>query len=130
MIGFIGTGNMASAIIGGLISSGKYDKTQIFGSAKSEETREKITGNFGIGIVSNVEVVKKCQIIFLCVKPKNYDEILEEVKEYVGDKIIISIAPLKTIEYLRSKTKNDLKCVSSMPNTPALVNAGIKGRTI
>lgn len=125
MIGFIGTGNMARAIIGGLISSGEYKDSDIFGSSKTCETREFLEKEFGIKLLSNIEIAKKCDIIFLCVKPYYYDEVLEEIKDYIEGKILVSIAPLKTIDYLRSKTHNELKCVSSMPNTPALVGAGM-----
>ncbi len=125
MIGFIGTGNMSQAIIGGILKSDLYTSSEIYCSAKSEKTKEKVREKFNVNICSNIEVVMHSKIIFLGVKPNVYKTILEEIKDYIEDKIIISIAPLKTIEFLRTYTFDDLKCVSSMPNTPALVGAGM-----
>ncbi len=125
MIGFIGSGNMSQAIIGGILKSELYDGSQIFCSAKSDKTKEKVKNKFNVNVCDNIEVVEKSKIIFLGVKPNTYETVLEEIKDHLDDKIIISIAPLKTIEFLRSHTNQDLKCVSSMPNTPAMVGAGM-----
>ncbi len=125
MIGFIGTGNMSQAIIGGILKSNLYSNTEIFSSAKSTKTKEMVQDKFNINICSNIDVVKNSKIIFLGVKPYMYEPILAEIKDYIEDKIIISIAPLKTIDFLRSHTNPNLKCVSSMPNTPALVCEGM-----
>ncbi|MFV0520557.1 MAG: pyrroline-5-carboxylate reductase [Lachnospirales bacterium] len=125
MIGFIGMGNMARAIIGGIISSGQYSENQIYGSAKTKKTLENISKLYNINISDNINIAKNCKIIFICVKPNIYEEVLHEIKDFVKDKIVISIAPLKTIAFLRENTYNDLKCVSSMPNTPALVKEGM-----
>ncbi len=126
MIGFIGVGNMSQAIIGGIISSGLYKSSEIYGSAKTDSTKDKVKNLFNINIVSNIDVVKSSKIIFLGIKPYMYEDILKEVSKYITeDKIIISIAPLKTIDFLQSNTTKNLKCVSSMPNTPALVCEGM-----
>ncbi len=125
MIGFIGSGNMAQAIIGGIIKSDLYSSSDIFCSAKSRKTQDKIKEKFNVTVCDNIEVVQHSKIIFLCVKPNVYATVIEEIKDYVEDKILVSIAPLKTIEYLRSHTHDEQKCVSSMPNTPALVGAGM-----
>ncbi len=126
MIGFIGIGNMSQAIIGGIISSKLYKNSEIFGSAKSENTKNKVKDLYGINVCSNIEVVKSSKVIFLGVKPYMYETILQEIKSYLTeDKIVISIAPLKTIDFLKKHTYENLKCVSSMPNTPALVCEGM-----
>ncbi len=126
MIGFIGTGNMCQAIIGGIISSNLYKSSEIYGSAKSHSTINKVKNTYNINMCSNIDVVKNSKIIFLGVKPYMYEDVLNEIKDYLtNDKIVISIAPLKTIDFLRSNTYNTLKCVSSMPNTPALVCEGM-----
>ncbi len=125
MIGFIGSGNMAKAMIGGILKSGLYTSEQIMCSCKSEATTTYMKETFSINTISNVEVAKNSEIIFLCVKPYMYKDVLEEIKEYIGDKIIVSIAPLMTIDFLRTAVGRDIKCVSSMPNTPALVCEGM-----
>ncbi len=125
MIGFIGSGNMSQAIIGGILKSELYTSNQIYCSSKSDKTKEKVANKFNVNVCTNIEVVENSKIIFLGVKPDTYQIVLEEIKDYLEDKIVISIAPLKTIEFLRSHTNSELKCVSSMPNTPALVCAGM-----
>ncbi len=125
MIGFIGAGNMSQAIIGGILKSNLYKNSEIFCSAKSLKTQETVKQTFNVNVCSNIEVVKNSNIIFLGVKPYMYEAILSEIKDYIEDKIIISIAPLKTVDFLRTHTKETLKCVSSMPNTPALVCEGM-----
>ncbi len=125
MIGFIGTGNMSKAIIGGILKSNLYSNTDIYCSAKSKKTKDKVEAEFKVNVCSNIDVVKNSNIIFLGIKPYLYEDILSEIKDYIDDKILISIAPLKTIDFLRTHTKKDLKCVSSMPNTPALVCQGM-----
>ncbi len=125
MIGFIGSGNMSQAIISGIIKSDLYNSTDIYCSAKSEKTKEKVKKNFNVNVCSNIEVVQHSKIIFLGVKPNVYKTVLEEIRDYLDDHIVVSIAPLKTIDFLRSNTFDNLKCVSSMPNTPALVGAGM-----
>lgn len=125
MIGFIGTGNMTKAIISGVISSGLYDNSKIFGSAKSKETIEYMTETYKINMVPNIDVVKNSKVIFLGVKPYQYETVLNEIKDYIEDKIIVSIAPLKYIDFLRKTVGRDIKCVSSVPNTPALVCSGM-----
>ncbi len=125
MIGFIGSGNMAKAMIGGIIKSGLYSYDQINCSCKSSATKVYMKEQFGINTISNIDVAKNSNIIFLCVKPYMYKDILDEIKELIEDKIIISIAPLMTIDFLRNSVARDIKCVSSMPNTPALVCEGM-----
>ncbi len=125
MIGFIGTGNMSQAIIGGILKSNLYSNKEIFCSAKSEKTKLLVKEKYNVNVCDNLDVVKNSKIIFLGVKPNIYQNILEEIKDFLDGKIIISIAPLKTIDFLRSHTQMDLKCVSSMPNTPALVGEGM-----
>ncbi len=125
MIGFIGAGNMSHAIIGGILKSELYKSNDIYCSAKSEKSKLKVQHKFNVNICTNIEVVQNCKIIFLGVKPNVYETVLAEIKDYIEDKIIISIAPLKTIEFLRAHTDPDIKCVSSMPNTPSMVCAGM-----
>ncbi len=125
MIGFIGSGNMSQAIIGGILKSNLYSSNDIYCSAKSDKTKTQMKETFKVNVCNNIDVVTNSKIIFLGVKPYAYEPILKEIKDFLDDKIIISIAPMKTIEFLRSHTNKNLKCASSMPNTPALVCAGM-----
>ncbi|MEG0856720.1 MAG: pyrroline-5-carboxylate reductase [Terrisporobacter sp.] len=126
-IGFIGSGNMARAIIGGILKSELVQKDQVIASAKSDSTIEKINKEFGIITTKDSkEVVNNSHIIVVAVKPDIYDEVLEEVKEYISnEKIIVTIAAGKSIEDVEDVIGKNKKIVRTMPNTPALVGEGM-----
>ena len=126
-IGFIGAGNMASAIIGGIINSKLLNPEQIIASALSDSTLERIKIDFGINTTKDSkEVVKNSDIIIVAVKPNIYDIVLEEVKEFIDNrKIIVTIAAGKSIESVEKVIGSDKKIIRTMPNTPALVNEGM-----
>ena len=126
-IGFIGAGNMASAMIGGMISSKIIEPKNIMASALSKKTLDRVKHDFNIKTTNDSkEVVKECEIIVVAVKPNVYDKVLKEVKEYItNQKIIVTIAAGKTIKSIENVIGNDKKIVRTMPNTPALVNEGM-----
>ena len=71
-IGFIGAGNMATAIIRGMIGKGGYQPESIFAYDLNPLQLEKI-GELGVqAMASAVEIVKQCDVVFLAVKPQNY----------------------------------------------------------
>ena len=128
-IGFIGLGNMASALIGGIIKNQIIEPDQIIGADVFESAREHAKDQFKIHVsTDNKEVVKQSEILVLAVKPQFYPIVLEEIKQVVGtEQLIISIAPGKTIEWLSGYLGTSQKIVRCMPNTPALVGEGCTG---
>lgn len=126
-IGFIGSGNMAKAMIGGIINSGLLKSNMITSSALTESTLKSIEKEFGINTTTDSrEVVKNSEIIVVAVKPNVYDNVLESVKDLIDDnKIIVTIAAGKTIASIESIIGSDKKIIRTMPNTPALVNEGM-----
>ncbi|MDR1774532.1 MAG: pyrroline-5-carboxylate reductase [Clostridioides sp.] len=130
-LGFIGAGNMATAILGGVLSKGKFSKEEVIISAKTDSTISKVEYKFGVKVTKdNKEVVKKSDIIILAVKPNIYDNVLEEVKEYIDTKkIIIAIAAGKTIKNIEDIIGSDKKIIRIMPNTPALIGEGMTSIT-
>ncbi len=128
-IGFIGCGNMASAMIGGLIKNNVCTPVEITASAKTEASIHKAKTTFGINVtVDNTEVAKAGEILVLAVKPQYYEEVINEVKAYISENtIIISIAPGKTLSLLTSLFGEGSKVIRTMPNTPALVGEGMTG---
>ena len=84
-LGFIGTGNMASAIMGGVIKNHIFAANEIIGSDLSAAGREQVQKKFGINVTeSNIEVVKQAEVFFLSVKPQFYAEVITEIKDYVN----------------------------------------------
>ena len=126
-IGFIGSGNMAKAMIGGIIKSGLLKSNMITSSALTESTLKSIEKEFGINTTTDSrEVVKNSEIIVVAVKPNVYDNVLASVKDLIDDnKIIVTIAAGKTIASIESIIGSDKKIIRTMPNTPALVNEGM-----
>jgi pyrroline-5-carboxylate reductase len=123
MIGFIGGGNMAEALIKGILQSGKKD---ILVSEPRIERRAYLEKTYGIKTTSdNKEVCTNCKIIILAVKPQNMDEVTAEISKVIsGDALIVSIAAGITLEYLSARLKTS-KIIRVMPNTPALVQEGM-----
>lgn len=128
-IGFIGLGNMATAMIGGMVKKGTVKSTDILGSSKSSASVDKAVERFGImGVEQNTEVAKQSDILFLSVKPQMYQQIIEQIKDDVREEtVVVSIAPGKTMEWLCGLFGKEIKLVRCMPNTPALVLEGCTG---
>lgn len=131
-IGFIGLGNMASAMIGGIIKKGIVAPKEILGSSGTKESVERAEKAFGIqGMESNKEVAGQADILVLSVKPGMYEKVISEIKEELREEtVVLSIAPGKTMEWisgLLETGENKKKVVRCMPNTPALVGEGCTG---
>lgn len=123
MIGFIGGGNMAEALIKGILRSGKGE---IIVSEPREERRSHLERTYGILTTpDNREVCRRCSIVFLAVKPQNMDEVTAEIAGFLrSDALVISIAAGITLSYLSAKLKTQ-NIIRVMPNTPALVQEGM-----
>lgn len=128
-IGFIGCGNMATAMIRGMIKSGVAKPEEMIASAKSEKTRGRIKTELGIcAAQNNRQVVLFSDVIFLAVKPQYYEEVIEEIKgDLTGEEIFVAIAPGKTLSWLAEKLGSNVKIIRTMPNTPAMVGEGMTG---
>ena len=126
-VGFIGCGNMASAMIGGIIRNQVVAPQDILASAKTEASRERAAKNLGIRLTaSNKEVASFAEVLILAIKPFYYQEVIAQIREDVKeDTVIVSITPGKTLEWLEEQFGRPMKIVRTMPNTPALVGEGI-----
>lgn len=124
-IGFIGAGNMATAIINGLISN-KAVEAENVNVFDLDKEKLNLMKQKGINtLVSSKEVVKNSDIIVLAVKPQNYSEVLQELKEVVNEnKIFVSIAAGISISYVRNELSCNCPMVRVMPNTPLLLGKG------
>lgn len=128
-IGFVGCGNMGSAMIGGMLKKGLFQKNEIIVSNLTEAGSRRSQEKLGVvTTMDNCEVVKNAKIIFLAVKPQFYEEVLGEIKgELTPEHIVVGIAPGKTLAWLEEKCGQPLKVVRMMPNTPAQVGEGMTG---
>ena len=126
-LGFIGTGNMAGAIMGGVIKSNVFKPEEIIGADLFAPGREKVKELYGINVTdSNKEVIEKSEVVIFSVKPQFYADVIQEVKDQVRpEQLIITIAPGKTLAWLAEQFGKDVKIVRTMPNTPAMVGEGM-----
>lgn len=125
-IGFIGLGNMATAMISGMLKKKLVLPNEICGSAKTRETLDRCSREYGIRTMEdNASVAAASDILFLAVKPVFFPEVIAEIKEAVKEEtVIVSIAAGKTMAYIEGLFEKKIKLVRCMPNTPALVSEG------
>ncbi|OPJ56370.1 pyrroline-5-carboxylate reductase [Alkalithermobacter paradoxus] len=126
-IGFIGCGNMAQAIIGGIVNSKIVSNKDIIASNPTNSKLEVVKEKYSILTTnSNVDVAKFSDVIFLSVKPNKYKCVIDEIKDFVNeDDIIVTIAAGIDINFIQNSFGKDLKVVRTMPNTPSLVGEGM-----
>ncbi len=127
IIGFIGAGNMGGAMIGGICQSGLVSPAQIIVSDYSSAAVEKIHTAYGVKTtLSNEEAAANSDVLFLAVKPYQFETVLPAILESLKkDCIIVSIAAGKTIASVEALLGSHIKLVRAMPNTPALVGASM-----
>ncbi len=123
-IGFIGAGNMATAIIKGLIAQNHTaDLINVFDV--SEEKRQQMQALGVVLCASGAEVTEKSDIVVLAVKPQNYAEAIEALKKAATeDKTFVSIAAGISIGYVQKALGKPCPVVRVMPNTPLLLKKG------
>lgn len=129
VIGFIGLGNMAGAMIAGILKQGEIAKSDIIGADAYAPAAEAAVSRFGIrNMGSNAAVAGNCDILVLSVKPQFYETVIAEIKDVMSDEqIVVTIAPGKTLAWLADRLGRERKIVRCMPNTPALVGEGCTG---
>ncbi|WP_102430006.1 pyrroline-5-carboxylate reductase [Vibrio breoganii] len=127
-IAFIGSGNMASSIIAGLLDSG-YPANALTATAPSQQSRDRISQRFSITATSdNRAAITQADVIVLSVKPQIMSEVLAELSDIdFSNKLLISIAAGITIPRLQSMLGQDANFVRVMPNTPSLLGLGMSG---
>ncbi len=125
-IAFLGGGNMAEALIKGVIAAGTAKPDQILATDVSPDRREHLKKAYGIIIQkTNADAARVGDIIVLSVKPQVIEKVLAEIENVVdNNKLVISIAAGIAIARIEKTLRNGSRVVRVMPNTPALVLAG------
>jgi len=128
-IGFVGAGNMAEAMMKGIISAGVATKEDMIASEIVPQRRDYITRTLGVRTVSDaIEVVRSSYVIILAVKPQQVGPVLDELKPYLsGDHLVISIAAGVKISFIESHLNWGVRVVRVMPNQPCFVGASASG---
>jgi pyrroline-5-carboxylate reductase len=125
-IGFLGTGNMAEALIKGLIASGVVEANKIHGSDPRRERCTEMAERYKIHVTThNEDVVRHAEIVVLSVKPQILPKVLDEIAPHLKPHaLVISVAAGTPIAAIERRLPPGMRVVRTMPNTPALVGAG------
>ena len=128
-LGFIGCGNMASAIISGIVRAGYAQADEIIASEPTAEARDRAKTTLEVHVTdSNVYVLAQARTIFICVKPQVLDTVLDEIKDAAQDhQLFVSIVAGVPISYYEQRfgISKHIKIARLMPNTPALIGDGM-----
>ena len=126
-IAFIGGGNMARSLIGGLVATGMSSK-DISVSEPKADLREKLTKDFGVNALEeNASAVMGANVIVLAVKPQILQEVVIPLGNLIAEArpLLISVAAGITCSSIEKWVGGDPALIRVMPNTPALIGAGI-----
>ena len=126
-LGFIGCGNMATAMMNGMIQNKIVAPEDILASDAVNKALDTAKQNLGIQTsTNNIEVASNVDVLFLSVKPQFYETVIREIADEVKKTtLIITIAAGQSLKKVESIFERTLKIVRTMPNTPALVSEGI-----
>jgi len=126
-ISFIGGGNMATALIGGMVAKG-FAPRNIHVVDLNVEALTRLSQQFGVGTAKTIDqAVASSDVIVLAVKPQQMKEVATALQPFVGKQLILSIAAgIRAIDLSRWLLGR-MAIVRCMPNTPALIGQGITG---
>jgi pyrroline-5-carboxylate reductase len=125
-LGFIGGGNMAAALVRGILGAGLYGAADVFVFDVKAERRAVLAAEYGVQIVEgSAALVAACDVIFLSVKPQVMDTVLDAVGPLLRDgQLLISVAAGVPLRAMEGRLPTGTRVIRSMPNTPATVLAG------
>jgi pyrroline-5-carboxylate reductase len=125
-IGFIGAGNMAEALIRGLVKGGHVDSTRIVASGPRTDRLAALGTSYAIDTTTdNREVARRAGVVVLSVKPQILDKVLREIGDQLRPgTLVVSIAAGVDTAAIEDAVADGVRVVRAMPNTPALVGAG------
>jgi len=130
-VGFIGGGNMALAMMGGMLKSDAFTPESIIVSDANCAVLKSLEEKLAVKAVEdNREVAQWAQIVFLTIKPQFYQSVIDQTKDIVladQTKMIVTVAPGWTLSRIQNAVGGPCKIVRTMPNTPAFVGEGMTG---
>jgi pyrroline-5-carboxylate reductase len=124
-IGFVGAGNMAEAMIRGLLRGKVFAPAQVTASAPREERRSELSEKYAIHVTQENREAAAQSIVVLSVKPQILSRVLDEISSSIrAESLVLSIAAGVPVAAIQAKLRKGTRVVRAMPNTPALVDAG------
>ncbi len=125
-LGFIGGGNMAAAMIGGLLQKG-FARQDIVVAEQQADRRAWMASEFGVNVVDMAGAALAADVVVLAVKPQQLRGVLCDLPPLRPEQLIVSIAAGARADDISRWLRGHPIVVRAMPNTPALVGAGITG---
>ena len=131
-LGIIGIGNMGSALLKGVLREKTVDNERIIIYDTNKDLLDQCAGEFNVSkALNNTDLVQSSKYILLALKPQVIDKVLDEIgSKVIEEQTIISIAAGISIEFIREYLKKSIGVIRVMPNTPALVGAGVSALAI
>jgi pyrroline-5-carboxylate reductase len=127
VVGFIGAGNMGGALIEGALGRKVIERDGIVFCEKDDPRAQEILQRFNIKRLGQLaQLIRESEIVFLCVKPQDSKDVLEEVGRFIKEgQLLVSIMAGVSIELIQRLLGRNAAVVRAMPNTPALIGEGI-----
>ena len=124
-IGFLGCGNMGGAIARAVCKAA--DPQNVWLANRTAAKAEALAAELGCNTTINDEVAGRCDLIFLAVKPQMMEEALSPIRERLQEKkpLLVTMAAGLSMEKIETMAGGDLPVIRMMPNTPAMVGAGM-----
>lgn len=125
-IGFLGGGQMAEALIKGIVAAGVAGAKQLLAVDPAPERRQLLADQYGIAVAADGADLADCRIIVLAVKPQLMGKVLAQNRQFLnGEQLVISIAAGISLDFLEAAlNERECRLIRVMPNTPALVMEG------
>ncbi len=126
-LGIIGVGNMGSAILKGVMRAKLFKPACVVVSDVVSKKAETLAREFNVSVASSAsDVAREASVVVIAVKPQTMDQCLSELRRIIGPShLVISIAAGITTSFIQSRLSTGTRIVRVMPNTPALVGAGV-----
>lgn len=130
-LAMIGGGQMAEALIGGLLAAGRWASEHIVATDPSRARRDSLDSRFGVRVGrDNREAVASAETVILAVKPQVLSGVLQELRPCWDNHLVISIAAGIRLAWLSERLPACVRLIRVMPNAPALVGAGMSVLTL
>ncbi|MGN1014005.1 MAG: pyrroline-5-carboxylate reductase [Butyricicoccus sp.] len=128
--GFIGCGNMAQAMIGGIVQSGLAQPSDVIASNPSQPKLDAMQEQYGIQTTHDNCAAAKADLVILAVKPYLYESVIAEIRDVITDStLVVMIAAGQTLAVNAERFGRPVKLVRVLPNTPALVGEAMSAVT-
>lgn len=125
-LGFIGSGNIASAIIRGIVEAKLTSPKSIMVTNKQNRERlERLCTTYGVTPATLEAIASSCDVMVLAVKPHQVDDVLNRLQLASSDQCLISVAAGVSLKHITSRLSGNAHVVRAMPNTPACIGQGV-----